>query len=127
MFKHHFTQKKSFFHVFRGKICLTKNLWIKHSTSGANLKKTFFAKFYTKIVPFFAFLKLCSTKNAENEYFDQRLGQTLVEIYKTLQFNFFLFSVSKDSLSRLKIFIGKFFFVQEFTICIQYFLQSVFF
>ena len=38
---------------------------------GANLKKNvFFAKFCCK---FLAFLKFCSTKNAENYYFNQRL------------------------------------------------------
>ena len=37
---------------------------------GANLNKRVFAKFCCK---FLAFLKLFSSKNAENDYFDQRL------------------------------------------------------
>ena len=48
-------------------------LGIKLSTSVLVQKNTFFAKFYTKKVAFYIF-QLFSTKNAENEDFDQHLG-----------------------------------------------------
>ena len=58
--------------VFIGENLL--NLGIKHSTSV--LVQTFFAKFCTKFVTLFCVFKLFSTKNAENDYFNQRLGCT---------------------------------------------------
>ena len=41
---------------------------------GANLKTHFFAEFCNNFVTFLEFFQLFSTKNAENYYFDQRLG-----------------------------------------------------
>ena len=67
--------------------CFKRYIWVfNHLTSVlVQTEKTVFSKFYSKFC--FAFFQLFSTKNTENDYFDQLLGKTWSKYTKWGQYN----------------------------------------